>query len=486
MSRTLKVVNVAVFIVWIALLSLVLYREYAGIPLEKRQAVKGAIEKVTFWYDVYSGSKKIGFASYTFQWVANEIIVVYEQQIKVKRGNEERILVEGHRCLCNSFYAIKSFEYSSHYKDEKGIRVTGEVDTDTIVFFLESPQKRRTYRTSTKGRDIYLPTTFIPAIVLKKPAAGSTFTIPILDMMNLSIDDTRVVVEEIRPGKLGLQVVSYYKIRSGNDIFWSSDKGVTVKEEYASGVTFYSQTETMAKDPNDRILFDALTLPFLRSNKILQDADNLKVLKVRIKGFPLDARIYDNSLVAITNDTLIIQKGDREEFRGKSYLLPSKDQTLSRYCRPDEWVLSDNKTVKGNALNMAMLENNDAFRLARYLNSNIFLTVKTMLLFVLPNSMDIFKSHSGDYIERAVIFASFARAAGLPTRLIGGIVYLDGYFYFHTWPEVWFDRWIPVDPTLAQFPADVTHIPLREGTLKDIVSVVDGLKAIDIEILEAL
>lgn len=83
------------------------------------------------------------------------------------------------------------------------------------------------------------------------------------------------------------------------------------------------------------------------------------------------------------------------------------------------------------------------------------------------------------------MYASFARAAGLPTRLIGGLVYRDGYFYFHTWPEIWFDRWVPVDPTLAQFPADVTHIPLKEGTLKDITSIVNDLKSIHIEILEA-
>jgi hypothetical protein len=44
---------------------------------------------------------------------------------------------------------------------------------------------------------------------------------------------------------------------------------------------------------------------------------------------------------------------------------------------------------------------------------------------------------------------------------------------------------VPVDPTLGQFPADVTHIPLKEGTLKDITSIVNDLKSIHIEILEA-
>jgi transglutaminase-like putative cysteine protease len=101
------------------------------------------------------------------------------------------------------------------------------------------------------------------------------------------------------------------------------------------------------------------------------------------------------------------------------------------------------------------------------------------------NSNEIFKTRVGDYIGRTVMFASFGRAAGLPTRMVSGFVYRGGFFYFHTWPEVWFGKWIPVDPSLAQFPADVTHIPLKTGTLKDIVSIIDKIKDIKIEILEA-
>lgn len=486
MSKTIKIINIAVFCIWIALLALLLHRHYAGAPLEKQQALKGSIDKAAYWYDIYSGTKKVGYASYMFEWVGDEIIIRYEQKMKIKQEGGEKILIDSYRCLSNSSYAIKSFEYSSHYEDEKGIKVTGEVDSDAVVFYLETSEKRKTYRTPTKGKDIYLPTTFIPAIIQKRPSPDSVFTISMLDFINASVYDARVIVEEIRPVKLGTQVAGYYKIRAGTQIFWSNEQGITVKEEYPGGITYYSQTETIAKDPKDRVLFDSISLPFLKSNKILTDAENLKSLKVRIKRFHLDPSTYDKSLVTRLNDTLIIQKGDHEELKKKSYPLPCKDEAVSRYLRADDWVLSDDKTVKGNALNMAVLEKNDAFRFAQYLNSNLYFTVSSTPLFVMTNSLDIFKSHLGDYLERTVMFASLARAAGLPTRLIGGLAYLNGYFYFHTWPEVWFDKWIPMDPTLAQFPTDVTHIPLKEGTLKDIISIVDELKNIEIEILEAL
>jgi hypothetical protein len=486
MLRTIKIINVIVFCTWVTLITILLYRNYTGTLLERSQALKGTIDKTTYWYDIYTGPKKIGFASTTYERVGDEIIIKHEREIKVKKGGHEKLLMEMLKCLGNSYYSLKSFEYTSHFKDEKGIKITGEVDSGNIIFFLESPEKRKTFKTPTKGRDFYLPTTFIPALVQKNPTPNSVFTIPVLDIVNLSINDARVVLEEIRPIKVGIRILSLYKFKAGDAIWWSNEKGIIIKEESPSGITLYSEVETIAKDPSDRILFDYTSLPFFKSEKVIQDPEKLNMLKVRIKGLRLDPMLYENSLIILKNDILTIGKEDPEEIKKKSYTLPYKDDALSRYLKADRWVLSDDKIVKGDALKMAAIEKNDAFRLARYLNSNLYLTIKVMPMFVLSDSLDIFKSHFGDYIERTVMFASFARAGGLPTRLIGGFIYRDGYFYFHTWPEVWFDKWIPVDPTLAQFPADVTHIPLKEGALKDITTVVDDLKEVNIEILEAL
>jgi transglutaminase-like putative cysteine protease len=67
-----------------------------------------------------------------------------------------------------------------------------------------------------------------------------------------------------------------------------------------------------------------------------------------------------------------------------------------------------------------------------------------------------------------------ARAAGIPARINVGLVFVrgvQGAFYYHAWPEVYLDEgngrgmWLPVDPTLNQFPADGTHLRLVRGGL---------------------
>ncbi|MEK6528797.1 MAG: transglutaminase-like domain-containing protein [Nitrospirota bacterium] len=484
--KPIKIINITVFFIWAVLISLLLYKNYAGTELKTSEALKKSFDKETYWYDVYAGTKKIGFALTTIEKAGNEIIIKQTREIKVIKNKQEILLIESLKSLCSLNYSIKSFEYSSNLKDEKGIKATGEVDGDNIIFFLESAEKRKTHKISTGGKDFYLPTTLMPVIHEKQPAPNTPFIVPMLNLASLSIDEVRVVLEDIRPLKLRADIFSLYKYRVGNSVVWINEKGIIIKEELPSEMTLYSQTENIAKDPSDRILFDYTSLPFFKSNKELPAPENLKIMKIKIKGFALDPLFYKNSLVTMENDIIIIEKQNIEQLKAKTYALPYKNDSLNKYLASDEWVMSDYETVKANAHNMAVIEKNDAYRMALYLNSNLYFDVNPMPMFALSNSMDIFKSHLGDYLERTVMFASFGRAVGLPTRLVSGLVYVNGYFYFHAWPEVWFDKWVPVDPSLAQFPADVTHIPLKEGSLTDIISIKDNLKNIKIEILMSL
>jgi hypothetical protein len=485
MSGKTKIINGFFFFVWIALISLLLYRNYEGATLEKAQALAGAIDKATYWYDIYAGPKKIGFVSATHQKIGDEIIIKDEREVRVKKGSQEKVLVESVKCVSDLQYSIKSLVYESHFKDEAGIKATGVVDSHDIIFLLESPEKRKTFKTPTGGGIFYLPTTFIPALVRQNPAPGSVFSIPIMDFNNLSIRQTRVVLEEIRPVKIGINIQSLYRFRAGDAVWWSNDKGILVREADPSGISFYLQPEKIAKDLSDRVLFDFTSLPVFKANKLLNKPEGLTLLKIRIKGFGLTPELYAESTVTLKDDTLTIKKEPREDVRARSYKLPYPGDKLARYLSPDEWVRSDYKPLYNTGLIYSRNNQYNAFLLSDFLTEYLFNLVRTRPVFVLQSAEDFLNTLEGDYLERTVMFPSYARAAGLPTRIVGGLVYVNGYFYFHTWPEVWFDKWVPVDPTFAQFPADVSHIPLKEGSLRDIISIVDNLKSINIEVLEA-
>ncbi len=481
-----KSVNIIVVFIWFVLIALLLYKNYTGVSLGKLDIIRESFSKRTDWHDIYIGTNKVGFAMTTFEKAGDEIITKYRSEIKVQKDGEERILIEEMKSLSDLSYAVKSFEYSSKLKDEAGIRAAGEVDGDEMITFLESPQKRKTHKTSIEGRDFFLPTTFIPAIHRKDLAPDMLFNVPILNYASLSIDNVRVVLEEIRPVKVGVVVRSIYKFRVGDSVIWSNEDGIIIKKEDPSGLTFYYQVETFAKEPADRILFDYTSLPYFKSNMIIPDTRGLTRLRLKIEGFELDPEIYKKGNIVLDRDTLIINKVSSEELKEARYKLPYDKINMIDYLNPDKWVLSDYKPLRDTALIYARRYENDPVSFAKYLNGYMDGLVKVWAKFCLSDSAAILESLSGDYLERTVMFASYARAGGLPTRLVGGLIYFNGYFYFHTWPEVWLDKWVPADPAFAQFPADVTHIPLKQGTLEEIISIIDDLRDIEIEIMEAI
>jgi transglutaminase-like putative cysteine protease len=71
-----------------------------------------------------------------------------------------------------------------------------------------------------------------------------------------------------------------------------------------------------------------------------------------------------------------------------------------------------------------------------------------------------------------------------------GLVSVRGAFYYHAWPEVYLDEgrgrglWLPVDPTLNQFPADATHLRLARGGLDQQAAILPLIGRLKIEILE--
>jgi transglutaminase-like putative cysteine protease len=82
-----------------------------------------------------------------------------------------------------------------------------------------------------------------------------------------------------------------------------------------------------------------------------------------------------------------------------------------------------------------------------------------------------------------------ARALGIPARIAVGLTSMRGAFYYHAWPEIYISEngrglWLPVDPTLNQFPADATHLRLARGGLDRQAAILPLIGRIKMTILE--
>jgi hypothetical protein len=97
--------------------------------------------------------------------------------------------------------------------------------------------------------------------------------------------------------------------------------------------------------------------------------------------------------------------------------------------------------------------------------------------------MDLLKSRKGECSAHALLFTTFARAAGIPAREAGGWYYMgDSYQAFggHAWNEVILDgHWVPVDAIFQQMQLDAGHIQLSSGEMdgKSLAGMTPGIRA---------
>jgi transglutaminase-like putative cysteine protease len=102
-------------------------------------------------------------------------------------------------------------------------------------------------------------------------------------------------------------------------------------------------------------------------------------------------------------------------------------------------------------------------------------------------ALDVLSGRKAECQGNSFLYAAFARSLDIPTRVVNGIVYSAGYqgFLYHTWTESLVNgRWVAVDPTFVQLPADATHIKLIEGERpSDLLPLVDLIGKLQVRII---
>ena len=87
---------------------------------------------------------------------------------------------------------------------------------------------------------------------------------------------------------------------------------------------------------------------------------------------------------------------------------------------------------------------------------------------VLRDANEVLDSARGVCRDYAILTATLMRAAGIPTRLVTGLVSWDGDFYYHAWVSI-FDgkHWVGVDSTTEEPQISAAHIELAIGSVSD-------------------
>jgi transglutaminase-like putative cysteine protease len=235
------------------------------------------------------------------------------------------------------------------------------------------------------------------------------------------------------------------------------------------------------------MLQTAAVVPRTMPTQIAESRD-VRRMRLRLGGVDLSRADLEGVTQHLDGDVL--------ELRDPRQLEPGQaDPDARRYLAPEPFIESDAPEIIAEsaiAVRGAADARARAEKLTRYVNA--LLDKKPTVS--LPSAREVLRTKVGDCNEHTALYVAMARAAGIPARIAIGLVYIHGAFYYHAWPEVYLDdaptrsvraargTWLPVDPTLNQFPADATHLRLARGGLDKQAAILPMIGRLKIDVLD--
>lgn len=421
------------------------------------------------WYDFQFRGQKVG---YTKVW-QRRIQVDGQPAIEVHQASHTELARMGHHIVIDSTIVARARPDGTpidfvHDRSEAGQarRLEGRREGDAFVVKQNIGGRTRTDRVPLED-GLVLASTVVPLFYddLDAEASGSfrtinenegdvqPYTYRVVEVRGKG-DGRRFVVEESQGGVESRSVVR-------------ADGVVERTEVPALGAAFVlteaedAERLDVAVDIFDEALFSA--------SQPIPDRSGLKELVVllrtndgRAPPIPSDRR--QRGQQTDRGLRLVLAQLDAPE---RSARIPVKDPSKKPFLVATPYESLDDPALieaSARAVGDATTVWVATQRLVRFVHDHI---ENKSLSQAFTSASEALESREGDCTEHAVLFSALAKIAGIPTRLVTGLVYIGGpknQFGYHEWAEVWTgSAWHPVDPTFGQSTADPTHIKFTTG-----------------------
>ncbi|GIW51708.1 MAG: hypothetical protein KatS3mg081_1063 [Gemmatimonadales bacterium] len=501
-------VAVSVLAVWAGAIGWLLYRQYGPRRTALLAEAALSLPPGATYYALSLGGQQIGFASNTVDTLADTIRVTDIMVLDIPAlGQVRRTEARTDAVLSR---ALELREFRALLRGDLGdFAARGTVSGDSLLSVeLESQGTVQTVRVRLE-RPIVLSALLPLQIAFgERPRPGRTYTLRLFDPLLLEERDVSIRVT----GDSTFFIPDSARFDSTEQRWvaarWDTVPAIRVSQEMA-GVELeawidYEGRIVKAISPvgfvMERSAFELVhenfrrrgtpALAFAGTDVIRQTAiasnvrlspSGLRELKVRLRGVDLTGFDLEGERQRLSGDTLIVTVEDPARLRA-GYRLPYDNPAFARETSPEPLIQSNDPRIQAQA-RLIVGRARDPRRVAELLNDWVYRNLEKEITVSVPSAIQVLEARRGDCNEHTVLYVALARALGLPARTAAGLVYVDGRFYYHAWPEVYLDGWVAVDPTFGQFPADAAHLRFVVGGLARQVELVRLIGRIELEVL---
>ncbi len=481
-----------------------------GFPLVPGRGVIDTAA-VEWWSGLYMNDQKIGY-SWSSRTSQGDTLyrIASNQLLRLDMLGVTQVIHVRSESTLNADYSLRSFSFT--YRTDDGssslpaVEAGGAGLPGTNLEIRGGVDGRRMRLLIRQGTDetgheeviplqgpIYLEAG--PEMLLARNGimVGESVRVPVFDPVTMRTDsnELRVVALDTIDVAGGRQPAWRVEtdIMGFTARIWVNDEGEELRGEVPMGpLTLQTVRETyetaIGEGWSEDTRLDLVNLAAIPARTMLiEGARQVDSMSVRLSGIDFSEFEITFGRQELIEEIVEVKMEDLTLM--EDYLLPNEDFILRQYLRATPFVQAEDPRIENRA--WQLLRRARSSRSARVFAENLVHWVYNYLDKVptagVPTALEVLDRRAGDCNEHTILYTAIARAAGLPTVMNAGVVYVDGNFYYHAWPTVWIGDWVAVDPTFNQFPADATRLGFVRGGLDRQVELMKIIGRLSIDVV---
>jgi len=430
------------------------------------------------WMGIYVGGKKIGYISTELEpsgdggYVVNEYSLIAGTML----GVGQQMGIRMHQ-KTDSTLALVSFDglldaglYTSEFK--------GEVrDKVLTVQVITAGEKQDRYIPAPEP--IYLSQSIKPLLQTGRLNAGDSLKLSGFDPITLQLQELYIIGDDLSSytilGTTAQARKLVIRMSGFETVLYVDAKGDCIAEYGPMGMVSRRETMEVAtnlKDAGSKV--DFLALYAITPTGMISNEREVQSATYKINGIDSVQLCKASMRHNYNAGQLTVSVPDRSVIDSSN---------MYNYLKDAPFVESKHKDVRAKA-EYVVRGSKTRLDSVKSLSGWVYRSVKKKPAGGIPSALAVLRGLEGDCNEHSVLLTALLRSVNIPARMVFGVVYQEGKFYYHAWVAAMIDgQWLELDPTFGQYRADASRIALTSGDMSSVIELTGLIGAIDVEIV---
>ena len=452
--------------------------------------------ETTEWMGTYFKGKKLGFTFARMRVTDNEIMVDSKVFFQLKAAGVNQTTTFSQNTRLTPDLRLKDFSLVQVIMGSRQ-QVDARLENGKLIYRVTGLGFDKT-KSIPFPANIAPSSTFLLNIVRDGLKVGKKGKIPIfMDPFQMLMDVEYHILRrepfEYQGRKVDTYVIAH-KLGGMESTLWVSAGGSVMREMTSQGFESRKEPEHIATDLGDEVMTvsSLITLTLVKPGKKISQPGEKRRMKMRL------SQVKSPDLIPQDHRQQVLESEKSADGTYASVLLVNTEprqvkqavqRPISTFAQPE--YLEDSAEVQSKHPLIRTLakelvgDTKDAWKAARKINLWVFRNLKKELVDS-ASALNALQQRRGECQSHTYLYTALARAAGIPTKIVNGLVYSPKYqgFLYHAWPEVYVGEWRALDPTFGQDVVDATHIKLSEGQKDSQFKLMEFVGKVKIELIE--